>query len=189
MPRLPLPDLNDLPPENRELLGYLPDLNVFKAMAASGAVFPAFMSMANAFLNDGTLDAQLRELVILRVGNLSGSRYEVHHHERVAKNEGIDAARIEATKSSAEAEVFSDQERAVLRFTDDVVHNVKASDAIYQAVQKYFSDQQLLELTTLIGFYMLVCRMLETFEVALEEGPPPEGDLGMIKRSAHSLRD
>ena len=61
-----------------------------------------------------------------------------------------------------------DLERAVLRFTDEVVRDVKASDAAYEAVAAHLPPRELSELVLTIGFYMLVCRFLENFEVELE---------------------
>jgi exopolyphosphatase/guanosine-5'-triphosphate,3'-diphosphate pyrophosphatase len=61
-------------------------------------------------------------------------------------------------------------EKAVLRFTDDVVRNVKASDKNLKAVQAFLSPGAVVELTLTIGYYMMVCRFLETAGVEGEEG-------------------
>jgi alkylhydroperoxidase family enzyme len=65
--------------------------------------------------------------------------------------------------------VFSDNEKAVLRFTDDVVRNVKASTRP-EGVQAFLTPGALVELTLTIGYYMMVCRFLETTGVEGEEG-------------------
>src|SRR5215471_203174 len=69
-----------------------------------------------------------------------------------------------------EAPAFTDNEKAVLRFTDDVVRNVKASDRNLKAVQAFLSPGAVVELTLTIGYYMMVCRFLETTGVEGEEG-------------------
>jgi len=71
-------------------------------------------------------------------------------------------------KDDPEASVFSDLERAVLRFTDEVVRDVKASDAAFEAVAAGLSHREISELLMTIGFYMLVCRYLENLEVEIE---------------------
>jgi hypothetical protein len=64
----------------------------------------------------------------------------------------------------------TDNEKAVLRFTDDVVRNVKASDKTLKAVQAFLSPGAVVELTLTIGYYMMVCRFLETTGVEGEDG-------------------
>ncbi|HEY2876405.1 MAG TPA: hypothetical protein VGJ56_31100, partial [Reyranella sp.] len=63
-----------------------------------------------------------------------------------------------------------DNEKAVLRFADDVVRNVKASNKNLKAVQAFLSPGAVVELTLTIGYYMMVCRFLETAGVEGEEG-------------------
>ena len=58
----------------------------------------------------------------------------------------------------------------VLRYTDDVVRNVKASDKTLKAVQAFLTPGAVVELTLTIGYYMMVCRLLETTGVEGEEG-------------------
>jgi 4-carboxymuconolactone decarboxylase len=56
----------------------------------------------------------------------------------------------------------------VLAFVDELFHGMRASDAALSGVRPHLDDRQLVELVTTIGFYGLVCRVLETFEVDLE---------------------
>ena len=56
-----------------------------------------------------------------------------------------------------------------MRYTDDVVANVRASDETFDALAARLSVQELQELTVTIGFYMAVSRYLETFGVDIEE--------------------
>jgi len=72
--------------------------------------------------------------------------------------------------ATIEAAAFTDQEKAVLRFTDDVVRNIKATDKTFKAVQAFLSPGALVELTLTVGYYMMVCRFLETLGVDGEEG-------------------
>ena len=71
------------------------------------------------------------------------------------------------------AAVFDDAQREVMAFTDDVVANVRASDATFEAVRKRLGDRALQELTMTVGYYMMVSRYLETFDVDIEEGEAP----------------
>jgi alkylhydroperoxidase family enzyme len=129
------------------------------------------MKLGNALLFKAELDPILRELVILRVGYLSDATYEIHQHLVVARHVGVSDAKIEALPQGPDAAVFSDKERAILRFTDEVVKDVKASDPAYEAVARHLSHREVAELLLTIGFYMMVSRFLENLEVEIE----PEG--------------
>ncbi len=69
--------------------------------------------------------------------------------------------------------MFDDAQREVMAFTDDVVANVRAGDATFNPVRARLGDKALQELTITIGYYMLVSRYLETFDVDIEEGEAP----------------
>ena len=61
----------------------------------------------------------------------------------------------------------------VLRYTDDVVANVRASDATFRPLAERMDHQQMVELTMGIGCYMMVSRLLNTFDVDLEAADGP----------------
>ncbi len=187
MARLPYPELNDLSPENRDLMASLPPLNVFRMMSGAGASFGPFMQFISAYLNEGVLDPELRELVILRVGHLCGSHYEVHQHERVSRTLGMSEERIQAVKGDLPSSLFNEVENAALYFTDEQVAQVKVSDATFKAVHTHLTDAQIVELTIIVGTYLMVCRFLETLEIELEETDIDGSGLEEIEESVKSL--
>jgi alkylhydroperoxidase family enzyme len=65
--------------------------------------------------------------------------------------------------------VFTDVERVALAFTDAVVREVKAPQALYDRLAAHLGPQWQIELLMTIGFYMMVSRLLENLEVELEE--------------------
>jgi alkylhydroperoxidase family enzyme len=172
MPRIPYFDVDTAGGKHAEFLAKLgPHLNIYRMLAHSENGVKGFTRMGNALLHRCELDAGLRELAILRVGRLSRAAYEVFQHERIAREVGLAEEKIAALRElTIEAPAFTDQEKVVLRFTDDVVRNVKATDKTFKAVQALLSPGALVELTLTIGYYMMVCRFLETFGVDGEEG-------------------
>ena len=99
--------------------------------------------MGNALLYRCELDPVLRELAIMRVGRLSRAAYEVFQHERIAREVGVTEDKIAALRDATiEAPAFTDNEKAVLRFTDDVVRNVKASDKTLKAVEAFLTPRR-----------------------------------------------
>lgn len=150
-----------------------PALNLYQMLPRLGE--PAalgFLRLGRALLREGTLDPRVRELAILRTGHLCEASYEVHQHRRLARSIGVSEEKIAAVADDRPADVFSDLERAVLEYTDDVVIRVKSSDETFAHVHGFLGDARTGELTLLIGFYSMVSRLLENLEIDIEEVAP-----------------
>ena len=168
MARLPYPDRATLQPDTQDMLGKLPPLNIFRMMAGGEGLLKAFVRLGNHLLAKSRLDPVLREIAIIRVGVLSSARYEVFHHERIARGLKMTDALIAAIHRGPDDPAFDEIQRQVMRFTDDVVHNVRASDETFQPLAARLSVQELQELTVTIGYYMTASRFLENFDVDIE---------------------
>ena len=173
MARIPYPDPATLTPDTQAYLAKLPPINIFRMLAGGETLLPAFVRFGNHLLFKSALDPVLREIAIVRVGALSGAGYELYQHEAISRQLGMSDELIAAVHEGPEAAVFDTAQREVMRYTDDVVRNVKASDDTFEPLRARLSLQELQELTIMIGFYMAVCRYLETFGVDIEE---PGGD-------------
>jgi alkylhydroperoxidase family enzyme len=152
------------------MLGSRPPLNLYRMLPHAGKAAEGFLRLGGALLRDNELDARLREIAILRVGLLSGAGYEVHQHKKLARKLGLADAKVAALAPGADPSALDELELQVLRFTDEVFHRVKAPDAMFDAMRARLSTKALAELVLTIGFYMMVCRFLENFEVDIE--PP-----------------
>jgi 4-carboxymuconolactone decarboxylase len=172
MSRIPYYEVENATGRHAEFLAKLePHLNIYRMLANSENGMKGFIRMGNALLHRCELEATLRELAILRVGRLSRTAYEVFQHERIAREVGVTDDKIAALRDATiEAAAFTDNEKAVLRYTDDVVRNVRASDKTLKAVQAFLTPGALVELTLTIGYYMMVCRFLESMGVDGEDG-------------------
>jgi alkylhydroperoxidase family enzyme len=173
MPRIPYPDPATLPDWIRQIVTDNP-ANVTRMLAgASEAVFKGFAGLSSAFTLGGSpLDARLREIAILRVGYLSNAAYEVWQHEAAARHVGLSEEQIAAIKSGGTAaSVLGEAGQAVLVYVDDLVKNVRPSDATLAGVRKHLSDTEVIDLTLVSGMYMMVSRFLETTGIELDEKP------------------
>ncbi|MFT4096291.1 MAG: carboxymuconolactone decarboxylase family protein [Rhodoblastus sp.] len=171
MARIPYFDIAQAQGRAKKAYEKLPKLNIFRMLGHSGELVDGFNRLGSQILYFTKLDPVLREIAIIRVGVLSRASYEVHQHERIGRNLGMSDAKIAAIHEGPEAAAFSDVEKEIMRFTDDVVKNVRASDATFQALAHRLSHQEMQELTLTIGYYMMVSRFLETFDVDIEDAP------------------
>lgn len=160
-----------LPEDAAEIFGKLQPLNIFRMMAHSGGMLRRYIGLGNAILFKSDMDPVLREIAILRVGYLSGATYETFQHERIGRDVGMSDELIERVKEGPDADGFTERERMVMKFTDDLVANVRASDETFNPLLDDFSIKEIQELTLTVGFYMMTCRFLETFDVDIEDTP------------------
>jgi alkylhydroperoxidase family enzyme len=97
----------------------------------------------------------------------------VFQHERIARGLGMSEDLIAAIRHGPDDPAFDDLQRLVVRFTDDIVRNVRASDDTFLPLSERLPVRQLQELTLVIGYYMTVSRFLESFEIEIEGEDSP----------------
>ena len=170
MPRIPYPDLDNATPEVREMLGRLPaPANIFNMMAHAQTCLKPVMKLGGTLLGKLELDPKLRELCLLRAVRLEGGDYEWVQHVPIARDLGATAAQIAALENDDdEAACFDAREKAALRFTREVVVDVRASEATVAEARKHLSDRELVELILMAGFYIMLARLTETLGIETE---------------------
>ena len=168
MARIPYANIDEAPPEYKALLGERPALNLYRMLPHAGPAAVGFLKLGGALLGQNELESTLREIAVLRVGLLSKAAYEVHQHRQVARKVGLSDDKVAALELGADTSALDERERFVLQFTDQVFHHIKTDDAMFDRAKNIFSKRQLSELVLTIGFYMMVCRFLENFEIDIE---------------------
>ena len=149
-------------------------VNLYRVLAHSPEICRAFIRFGNRLLFKGAVPPPLRELTILLVSERTDANYERSKHREIALGAGVPQAQIDAVKSWFDTDLFDEKERAVLQYADEVIRDVRAKPESFDALKQHFNDEAIVELTTVIGFYCMVSRILENLQVELEEdgGPP-----------------
>lgn len=187
MARIPYPDPDSLPEADREFLANLPQLNISRLIAGSPSMFQPLTRVFNAYLNNGVLDTELREIVILRVAHLRESHYELENHKRAARIIGMSDERINALELGKDLDLFTDEEKLVIQFTDEVVLDGGASLETFGQVEAFMNAPELIELTVVIGVYTMVSQICETFDLELEETPIADTGIDDIGKAVNKL--
>lgn len=155
------------------------DLSVFQILLHNPNVATALNGMLHSLLWKGSLDARLRELIIMRLGWATGSVYEWTQHWRVALLLGVDEADLVAVRDWRWSERFGPTEQAVLAATDETIETGTISDATWAACAEALGDPTLLvELVVAIGNWRMFSALLRSLDVPLEDGVaswPPDG--------------
>lgn len=175
MARVPFFDISQATGRAKAAYDAYPPLNIMRMMGHTGDLVAAFGAMGNHLLLEVKLDVVLKEIAIVRVGVLCDSAYELHHHRRILAAVGASQDVVDAVTEGPDSDAFSDVQRLVVRFVDDVVANVRASDATFAPLAEHLSVCELQELTLTIGYYMMVSRFLETFDIDIEKEDPLAG--------------
>ncbi len=170
MARIPYFDMSGASDAYKKMLGQRRPLNLYRMLPHAGPAAEGFLRLVGSLLRENELDPVLREVAILRVGMLSNASYEVHQHKRVARSVGMSDEKIAALEPDADPQALNEREKFVLDFTDQLVRHVKAPDQMFNRACELFGYRPISELVLTIGFYMMVCRFLENFEVDIE--PP-----------------
>ena len=143
-------------------------INLLKALAHSPKICRDWNRMGITLLLKGDLSPRLRELAILRVGDLARANYERTKHVPIALQAGANQEQIDNLSNWTNADCFDAQEQAVLQYTDEVARNIRVSDDTFKKIAEFLSPKEIVELTTTIGYYGMVCRTLEALEIQLE---------------------
>jgi len=172
MARLPYADPSAASEPVREALDALPSLNIFRMVANAETAFRPWLRLGGALLSSLELDARLRELAILRVGQLERAEYEWVQHVPIARSVGATDAEIAAIeRDDVESEDLDAATRAVLRFTTEAVRDVRVSDeALAEVRERGLSPRQVVELLLVISYYMGVARVAESAGIEVD-GP------------------
>src|ERR1700761_7036414 len=96
MPRIPLVSIDEQPDSTREWMARRGNLNVFRLLANAPQVFAGWTQMVDELFESPTFSRRMREVVILRVAHLQGSRYELSQHVGIARDAGLTEQQINA---------------------------------------------------------------------------------------------
>lgn len=142
--------LANLMPEGME------PLLLFRTLARDPRLFRRFM--AGGLLDKGNLTLREREIMIDRTCARCGGEYEWGVHIALfAGHVGFGPEEIRATcAQEVDQSCWSAREILILRLADQLHETSAVDDDLWTALVSEFSDEQLLELIMLAGFYHMV---------------------------------
>ena len=107
------------------------------------------------------------------MARLEGGTYEWVQHVPIAENAGCRKKQIAALEAGRFDDAsFDAKEKTLLKFSREVIRDVKASEVAVREMQKHFSPQEIVEVILTCGFYMTMARMTETTRTDID---PPAG--------------
>lgn len=145
-------------------------LVLFTTLARDPRLFGKFFSAS--LLDRGHLSLHQRELVIHRTTALCRSEYEWGVHAAAfAARAGLSAVQLASSVNGGPGDAcWSDEDRVLLRLCDALHRDCTVDDALWHLLRQHFSDEALLELLMLAGFYRTVSYLTNALRLPLETG-------------------
>ncbi len=160
--RLPLPDAADMTPQQKAAADALiagPRKGVygpFLPLLQSPELLERVGRVGEYLRFDSVLDVKLRELVTCAVARHAGNQFEWVMHAPLAEKAGVAPATLESLRLGARPTALPGDEALALDFANEVLLRNGASEPTYAAAVVRFGERGVVELTALIGYFVMV---------------------------------
>ena len=151
-----------------------PEMHLFTTLGQRQALFWAWSIYGGRLLR-GRLPRIDTELVILRVAHLRSSEYELQHHRRMARQEGLDAnmqatifAWPEAPDGDGPRTILSARQQALLKATDELVNDRSISDGTWRQLATHLDRRRLIEFCLLTTQYDGLAATISALDIPLD---------------------
>lgn len=117
------------------------------------------------------LSGRVRELAVLTTAREHRCAYEWVYHEPIARERGVSDDAIRAVRERSSVDNLSEEEAIVVRYARDLIERNGVSDSTFSLAKRHFGVERLVELTTTIGYYCMLARVIHAFEIYPDGGP------------------
>ena len=141
----------------------------FNANLYSTGITPAWVQLVEAESKHTRLSKRVHEVVVLTVGAVWRSSYELYSHSAIARRVGIPEIAIRDLVAGNNSQHLLEEEQVAHRFTRQLATDRRVDADLYRQAETIFGHVGLVDMVYLIGMYLLTSAMLNVFEV-----PAPE---------------
>lgn len=147
-------------------------LNLYTTMLNHPELYGPRARFGTYLQRDSLLDAETRELLIMRTAWNIRAEYEWAHHVEYAKSAGLSDAQIAAIATGPDAPGWNPKQRAVLTAADELRREAFISDATWTELAKFYGIKQRIEIVYTVGGYTMTGLAINSFGVQVEPGYP-----------------
>jgi uncharacterized peroxidase-related enzyme len=165
-----LPDLEELFRIYDESMGFVP--NSLFTMARRPEVLRAFSDLITQLWRTGTVPVGLKPLIAIVSSTAVGCRYCQAHEAVDARMRGVAEEKIAAVWDFETSPLFTDAERAALRFARDasLVPNA-VTPAHFEDLRRFWDEGEIVEILGVVGLFGFLNRWNDSMATDLEEPP------------------
>ena len=131
-----------------------------------GALLPFLMMTKYLFRKKSPLSMQLRTLLTVRISQINSCAYCVDLNSWLFMQAGGEKTELTELENFKDDKLLSEREKAALRYAEAMTYSdKKVDDNLVERLKKYFTDNELVELTTLIGVQNLSSKFNSALDV------------------------
>ena len=120
----------------------------FKEVAPSALKAMVGLEM---YLSKASIPKTSKELIKIRASQINGCAYCINMHTADARKYGVSEQRIYLLSAWREADVYTEEEKAILALTEQVtLINKHVSEEVYQNAARLFDEKYLAEIIMMI---------------------------------------
>jgi hypothetical protein len=145
-------------------------LALFRTLAIHDELMSRMRPLGSGILGHGRVPPRDREIVIHRTCARAGAEYEWGVHVLAFGTPlGLTDAQIAATAAgTADDPAWSDADRLLVRMVDELHDSCAVSAPVWSGLAERYSDDQLLELVIICGWYRLLSGVINAVGIELE---------------------
>jgi 4-carboxymuconolactone decarboxylase len=137
----------------------------FNPSLYSIGITDGFGTFMDAEAKNTKLDKRTRQIVILTVGAVWNSPYEIYAHSAEARKVGVPEGAIRALASGESPEGLASNELVAHRFARQLTAERRVDDDLYREAKQAFGEEGLVAMIYLIGIYLVTCALLNGFDI------------------------
>ena len=94
------------------------------------------------------------------LSTINGCEFCVKMHSSLAQSHKVSSEKINAAKMGSVNDIFSNEERAALRFCEESTEKVSVSDETFSALKSFFPESAIVEITGVVSTINLWNRII-----------------------------
>lgn len=179
MARIPLPSIESLSPEQRRVYdaiaglrgGHIP--TPYRAALHSPELTDKWQQLGEFLRYRTSLPPRLSELAILVVARHHDCQYIWHFHAPPALEAGIASDVVDAIRAGDRPQLRQQDEQAVYAYSAELLESKFVADDTYACALGALGVKAVVELTALLGYYVMVAMALNAHDLPLPDGVAP----------------
>ncbi|QSB06726.1 carboxymuconolactone decarboxylase family protein [Natronoglycomyces albus] len=143
-----------------------PPINLHRALAHTPELLAPLLDLIHAARFDAKTSRSARELMIVRIGQLEASEYELAHHLPMAVEAGLSEEQLGAVSNWWPSSLFDDYQRAVLHLADHLGGGAALDPRV---VDQQLTPAEQAELVLVGSTYIAIARTIRALDIQVDD--------------------
>jgi 4-carboxymuconolactone decarboxylase len=139
--------------------------NIFKALAHNPEGLEMVLAFHDKLFPSYKLDPQLRVLAYIKTSELKNCGPCVRRFGAFGRKVGLTQAQLDGIGSYDQSNVYSELEKLVLRYTEDLTTRAETAGTVMDGLKTYLSDRELVELNLTVGVAHMLNLFIKSFDI------------------------